>query len=137
MGVQENIQAVRDGYQAFRRGDFLALLALLTEDVEWRHPGAYALSGTYHGHSGVARFLQTVAQEFDILDLQTREFVAEGDRVFVFGWERAKVRATDRTYEADWLHVFTLRNGKVAKFREYTDTQAIAAACESAARAAA
>jgi uncharacterized protein len=136
MGVQDNVQAVKDGYQAFSRGDFPGLLALLTEDVEWHHPGAYSLSGTYKGHNGVARFLEKIAQDFEILDLQTREFVAEGDRVLVLGWERAKIKATNRIYEADWIHAFTLRNGKVAKFREYTDTQAIAVAYEFTARAA-
>jgi hypothetical protein len=30
MGVQENLQAVKDGYQAFSRGDIPGLLALLT-----------------------------------------------------------------------------------------------------------
>jgi uncharacterized protein len=68
--------------------------------------------------------------------LQFREFVAEGDRVLVLGWERAKIKATNRTYETDWIHVFTFRNGKASKFREYTDTQAIAVAYESTARAA-
>jgi uncharacterized protein len=136
MGVQENIQAVKDGYQAFSRRDIPGLLELLTEDVEWYHPGAYSLSGTYHGRTGVAHFLQKIAQDFEILDLQTREFLADGDRVLVVGWERAKIKATNRTYEADWIHAFTLRNGKLTKFREYTDTQAIALAYESTARVA-
>jgi ketosteroid isomerase-like protein len=47
----------------------LACWHLLTEDVEWHHPGAYSLSGTYQGRHGVARFLQKIAQDFDILDL--------------------------------------------------------------------
>jgi uncharacterized protein len=136
MSAQENVQAVKNGYQAFSRRDFPGLLALMTEDVEWRHPGAYSLSGTYKGHDGVGRFLEKIAQDFEILDLQTREFVAEGDRVLVLGWERAKIKASNRIYEADWIHAFTLRDGKVSKFQEHTDTQAIAVACESTARAA-
>ena len=83
MGVQENIQAVKDGYQASSCGDIPGLLALLTEDVEWHHPGTYSLSGTYQGHNGVVRFLQKVDQDLNILDLQPREFVAEGDRILV------------------------------------------------------
>jgi hypothetical protein len=54
----------------------------------------------------------------------------------VVGWERAKVKATNRTVELDWIMSFTVRNGKVAKFREYTDTKALADAYGSAARAA-
>ena len=69
----------------------------------------------------------------DILDFQPREFVADGDRVLVIGWERAKVKATNRTFELDWVMAFTVRNGKVVSFREYTDTKAMADAYESAA----
>ena len=75
-------------------------------------------------------------RDTEILDFQPREFVADGDRVLVVGWERAKVKATNRTVELDWIMSFTVRNGKVAKFREYTDTKALADAYGAAARAA-
>ena len=137
MSVKENVQIVKDGYAAFSRGDIPGLLALLTEDVEWHIPGAgLPLAGTYLGRDGVANFFQKLAAESDILDFQPREFVAEADRVLVVGWERAKVNATNRTAEADWIMSFTVRNGKIAIFREYTDTKALADAYGLAARAA-
>jgi uncharacterized protein len=49
--------------------------------------------------------------------------VAEGDRVLVMGWERGRVKPTNRNYETHWVMAFALRNGKVAEFREYTDTE--------------
>ena len=137
MGTQENVQLVKEGYAAFSRSDIPGLLALMAEDVEWIIPGAgLPLAGTYRGHDGVANFFQKLVAESDILDFQPREFVAEGDRVLVVGWERAKVKATNRTIELDWIMAFTVRNGKVAIFREYSDTKAIADAYGSAARAA-
>jgi uncharacterized protein len=137
MGTQENMQVVKEGYAAFSRGDIPGLLALMAEDVEWHIPGSgLPLAGTYRGRDGVANFFQKLTAEADILDFQPREFVADGDRVLVVGWERFKVKATNRTTEVDWIMAFTVRNGKVAKFREYTDTKAIATAYESAAQAA-
>ncbi len=137
MGTQENVQVVKEGFAAFSRGDIPGLLALMAEDVEWHIPGAgLPLAGTYRGRDGVANFFQKLASQTDILDFQPREFVADGDRVLVVGWERFKVKATNRTAEVDWIMAFTVRNGKVAIFREYSDTKAIAAAYESAARAA-
>jgi ketosteroid isomerase-like protein len=137
MSSQENVQLVKDGYAAFSRGDIPGLLSLLAEDVEWIIPGAgLPLAGTHRGHDGVANFFQKLSAEWEILDFQPREFVAEGDRVLVVGWERAKVKATNRTAEVDWIMSFTVRNGKIAIFREYADTKALADAYESAARAA-
>jgi ketosteroid isomerase-like protein len=137
MSSQENVQVVKDGFAAFSRGDIPGLLALLAEDVEWHIPGAgLPLAGTYRGRDGVANFFQNLSAEWEILDFQPREFVAEGDRVLVVGWERAKVKATNRTAEVDWIMSFTVRNGKIAIFREYIDTKALADAHETAARAA-
>jgi len=137
MGTQENVQVVKDGYAAFMRGDVPGLLALLAEDVEWHIPGAgLPLAGTYRGHDGVANFFQKLVQDVDILDFQPREFVAEGNRVLVTGSERAKVKATGRTAEIDWVMSFTVRNGKIISFREYTDTKAMADAYASSVAAA-
>ena len=137
MGTQENVQLVKDGYAAFARGDIQGLLTLLSEDIEWVIPGAeLPHAGTYRGHDGVANFFQKLALESETLAFEPREFVAEGDRVLVVGWERAKVKATNRMFQADWVMAFTVRNGKVTKFHEYSDTQAIAEAHMSAARTA-
>lgn len=137
MSTQENVQVVKNGFAAFGRGDIPGLLKLLADDVEWQSPGAgLPLAGIYRGHDGVANFFQKLTQEAEVLDFQPREFVAEGDRVLVVGWERMKVKATNRTIELDWIMSFTVRNGKVAVFREFTDTKALADAYELTGRAA-
>jgi uncharacterized protein len=129
MGSQGNVQLVKDGYAAFARGDIQGLVALFAEDIEWVIPGAgLPLAGTYRGHAGVASFFQKLADDGDILAFEPRHFVAQGDRVLVVGWERARVKATNRTFQSDWVMAFTVRNGKVTKFHEYSDTQAIAEA---------
>jgi ketosteroid isomerase-like protein len=136
MGTAENLQIVKNGYAAFGRGDVPGLLALLAEDVVWDMPGdGFPLAGTYRGHEGVASFFQKLGEQAEILEFQPREFLADGNRVLVVGWESMKVRATGRGVEIDWVMSFTLRNGKIAKFREYTDTKAIADAHVSAAAA--
>jgi uncharacterized protein len=38
------------------------------------------------------------------------------------------VKKTGRRIASDWCHVFTVRDGKVAAFREFTDTAQAAAA---------
>jgi ketosteroid isomerase-like protein len=137
MGAQENVQAVKDGYAAYGRSDIQSVLALMAEDVEWMIPGAgLPVAGIYRGRDGVASFFQKLAAEFEVLEFQPREFLGDGDRVLVTGWERSKVRATNRTIELDWVMSFTLRDGKVTNFREFTDTKVIADAYESSAAAA-
>ena len=42
----------------------------------------------------------------------------------VVGDERSLVKPTGRTFEQEWAHVYTLRDGKIAKFRAFEDTAA-------------
>jgi ketosteroid isomerase-like protein len=137
MGAAENVHVVKQGYAAFSRGDIPGLLAQLSQDIEWHIPGTgLPLAGTYRGHGGVTNFFQKLPQEFEILDFQPRQFLADGDLVLVIGWERVKIRATNRTVDLDWVMSFTLRDGKVAVFQQYMDTKAIADAYETSAAAA-
>lgn len=136
MGTQESVQVVQEGFAAFGRGDLPGLLALMADDVEWIIPGpGLPLAGTYRGRDGVAAFFQKLVQEDEILDFQPREFIADGDRVIVVGWERVRVKATNRVLELDWVMSFTVRDGKVVRYRQFSDTKAIADALVSAAAA--
>lgn len=56
------------------------------------------------------------------------EFTAQGNRVVVEGRNRGTARTTGRTYEHDWVLIFTLDDGKVVRFRHYYDTADVSAA---------
>jgi uncharacterized protein len=129
MNTQENKQVVQHLYGPFGRGDIASLRALIAEDVIWRLPGEVPhYSGTYKGPSGVAGFFQQLYANVGIETFEPREFVAEADRVLVTGWSRGRVKNTGRTFDNRWVMVFTVRDGKIAEFEEYADTQALAAA---------
>ena len=129
MSTQENVQVVKNGYAAFGRGDIQGLLSLFAEDIEWVSPGqGLPLAGTYRGRAEVAGFFQKLSDTLEFSAFEPREFVAEGDRVLVIGYSAGRAKATNRSFENHWVMAFTVRNGKVANFREYTDTLAAARA---------
>lgn len=137
MTIEDNIQVVKNAYAAFGRGDVPGLLAMLTEDVQWEAPGeGLLLSGIYRGRDGVAQFFQKLSQSAEIIAFEPREFVAQGDLVIALGSEEGKIKSTNRTFAVDWVMVFSIRGGKIATFREYTDTQAFADAEAIGAKAA-
>ena len=126
----DNLDVIRQGYGAFGRGDINALLELFDEQINWVTPGPpeLATSGRRTGRQEVAEFFASVNKVFDIQRFQPKEFIAQGDRVVVLGDETAGVRATGKLLELDWVHVFTLRDGKVVAFQEFFDTAAVVAA---------
>ena len=131
MSIEENVQTVKDFFAAMGRGDKQGLLALSAEDIEWIIPGKdWPLAGTHRGHSGLEDLLQK-ASEMEISYPEPPEFVAQGDRVLMVGFARGKVKATNKTFEDDWVFAITVRNGKLTNIREYIDTQALARASET------
>lgn len=130
MSEQTNLALVQSAYAAFGRGDLPALLACLSADVQWDHPGPSGIpwAGAFKGREGVQRFFAGLAASVDFESFAPEAFIADGDRVVVLGRERARVKRNGQTYETAWAHAFELANGKIAAFREYTDTAGVASA---------
>ncbi len=130
MSEPKNLGVIREVYAAFGAGDIPRLLTSVSPDVVWEEPETAGVpwAGTRRGRDGVEDFFRVVAEAAEVEVFEPRAFVAAGDRVVVLGFERLRIRATDRTYEAHWAHAFTLRDGEIAHFREYADTAAVATA---------
>ena len=128
MSIEKNIQTVKDFFAAVGSGDREALLAVIAEDIEWIIPGDdWPLAGTYRGHAGLADLLETASRSIET-STEPREFVAQGDRVLVVGFARGRIKATNKTFEDNWIFAITVRDGKLTNIREYVDTQALARA---------
>jgi ketosteroid isomerase-like protein len=111
-----------------------SLLDVLSEDVEWVYqgPSVIPFAGTRHGREGVVEFFSLLGESLEFEQFELREFVAQDDRVVVVGFERNLIKATGRTFEQEWVHDFTLRDGKISKVRSFEDTAAYVAALEPA-----
>ena len=131
MSTDKNVQTVKDFFAAIGRSDRKALLALAAEDIEWIIPGEdWPLAGTRRGHAGLADLLKTASKSMET-STEPREFVAQGDRVLVIGFAKGKVKATNKTFEDNWIFAITVRDGKLTSIREYIDTQALARASQT------
>lgn len=138
MDTEQNKQVVKEVYAAFGRGDIPAVRALVAEEVIWHLPGTVPhYSGTYKGPSSVADFFQNLYANVGIEAFEPREFVAEADRVLVIDWSRGRVKSTGHMFNNRWVMTFIVRDGRIAKFEEYAETQALAAAHEASSRGAA
>lgn len=128
MSTESNVQTVKSFFAAMG-GDKQDLLALISEDIEWTIPGEdWPLAGVHRGHAGVADVLRKASEEVETSFPQPPEFVAQGDRVLVIGIATGKIKATNKPFKDEWIFDITVRDGKVAKIREYIDTQAMARA---------
>jgi len=124
MSEQENTALVQQAYNYFLSGDIPALLDALSEDVKWIVPEVEGVPGrgTWHGREQVGQFFQTLDDTQESRQLELREFVAQGDKVVVLGHYVWHAKATGKEWESDFVHALSVRDGKMTRFQEYTDT---------------
>ncbi|HYY57516.1 MAG TPA: nuclear transport factor 2 family protein [Pyrinomonadaceae bacterium] len=130
MSEQENTRVVQQIYESFKSGNILSILDRMSDDIEWRLPVMenVPFSGRRSGIEQVAGFFKTLSDTQDVRQFEPQEFIAQGENVVALGHYSWHAKATGRDYEGDWAHVFTIRDGKVVRFYEYTDTASAAAA---------
>ena len=123
----QNLDVVRNIYAAFGRGDLDGILALLDPQVSWRTPGPPDLptAGLRHGIAAVREFFGVLLTALDIQDFQPTDFLAQGDKVVVLGTSREGPRGSGRLVDFRWVHVFTIRDGRIAAFEEPADVSAL------------
>ena len=134
MSETNNIAIVQQLYHAFSKADIESVLALMSDEVDWLFygPSVIPFAGHYHGPEQVEQFFRTALDTMDFIEFEPQEFVgASQSRVLVQGHEKGRAKTTNRGWEVEWAHVFTLAEGKIIKMREYYDTAALVAAFSS------
>ena len=116
-------------YAAFGRGDLPAILDFFDPAITWSSNGDRARipwGGTRRGHDGAASFFADLGTNLDFEAFEPRQFFPSGDTVIVLGHTRARSKTGAKgIFGSEWVHVFTVRDGKLTGFQEYYDTAAI------------
>ncbi len=123
---EENVNIMRQGYDAFNRGDIDAVVGIMDPEIEWREPDVEGTParGTHHGLEAVVNnVFGSVAEHWDEFQAVAEEFLDAGDRVIVLGHFSVRGKATGRAVDAPFAHVWALRDGRVVHHhRNYVDT---------------
>jgi uncharacterized protein len=134
MDEQENALTVQQAYDNFKTGNIQSLLEQMSDNVTWELPGIEGVpfAGKRKGRVSVKDFFATLAQAQDVIEFEPLESLAQADKVVSLGHYKWLVKDTGREYASDFVHVFTLRDGKITGFREHFDTAVVAAAYQKA-----
>lgn len=118
-----NAEIVREGYEAWNRGDHEALFAVLDPEVEWKLPDSGMNTGTYRGHEGIRELLESYLEVFEHFRIELEESFEAGDRVVVFvrGFARGKASGID--VETRLAHLWTMRAGKAVRMEVFPERE--------------
>lgn len=127
----ENTQLIQGMYDAFAAGDVPSVLAAMDPQIEWNEAEnfPYADGNPYIGpDSVVAGVFQRLVDEWEYWKLEVAELLGAGDRVVALGRYHAKNKATGTEIDAQFVHVWRVRDGLATSFQQYVDTAQVTAA---------
>jgi ketosteroid isomerase-like protein len=116
---------VKGLYEAAARGEGGVLMAALHPAIEWSEAqgNPYAAANPYVGPDAVGALLGRIGTDIADFRLAPQTFTDGGDVVVVEGRYMGTGAKTRRTLDAPFAHVWVLRDGKVVRFQQYTDTK--------------
>ena len=126
MSREQNINTVKEIYDAVGSGDVDAILDRVTDDVDWAAEAAgngAPWHGPRPGKDGVANFFSDLAGSIEITQFTPHSFTAGNDDVHLLvDWTFRSI-ATGREASMTMHHYWRLRDGKVEYFRGSEDTE--------------
>lgn len=132
MSAESNVEFIKGLFAAFGRGDIGYVVDAHADDILMESPvsrtSTLQWAGVRRGRQELVDYFETMAAHVRPEAFRDVVFTASGDRVVVEGSNGGTVLATGERYDHEWVMVFTIQDGKVARFRHFYDPGDIEAA---------
>lgn len=123
---------VRGSYEALNEGDVERALEALHRDAEWHESGALPDAKVARGREEIRLLLEGFLDSWDEFEQRLEGTERKGDRVLVLIHLEASGAGSGAAIEADYAHIWTMRDGLGARVDAYYDRDAALEALERA-----
>jgi ketosteroid isomerase-like protein len=125
--ISDNKAIINDLYQSFANGDIPAALATMADGIVWNEAEnfPYADRNPYVGPdavlTGVFARIGEDWEYWNLTDIHLNE--VSDNKVLSTLRYKAKHKKTGKVIDSQTAHLFTLKDGKIVAFQQYTDTK--------------
>jgi uncharacterized protein len=126
MPWRENVETVRQGYEAFNRGDIEWMIARLDPEIVWEDAAEVPGSCSHGGIREVRAYLESFAQQWEEIRFEPEGILVAGEQVVALVRMVARGRASGAPVDARLAHLYDLREGggrTVFRVRTFFDRQ--------------
>ena len=128
-----DLKKIKGVYDAFAKGDIPGVLEILSRDIEWTEAEGFPYGGTYHGPKGVLEgVFMRLGSDWNGFAAVPHEFIDGGETIVALGKYSGTYKRTNKSFQADFAHVWKLRDGKAVRFIQYVDTLLVQRALDAA-----
>ncbi len=99
---------------------------IMTPDLVWDITPGFPFGGVYHGYDSMLNdFFGSLLPSFESFGAKAEEYFAtDDDHVFVFGHYHGVTKA-GKAADARFIHLWTVRDGKLAHLRQAADSHVL------------
>ncbi len=120
---EQSIEFVKGVYGSFAQGDVPAVLGAFADDIEWYEADGMPYGGLHRGGEAVAqKVFGPISEDVEGFAVTPEEFMGSGDTVAAVVRYTGTGKATGKALDVPVVHVWDLRDGKIARFRQFIDT---------------
>lgn len=120
----ENVEILRQAYEALNRGEIDSALDVLEPGAEWHEHSDLPEADAYRGRDAVRTFLVGYLDSWEEFRQETEELIDAGERVAVILRMAARGKGSGIEVEARYAHLWTMRGGKGVRVDAYADSAA-------------
>jgi ketosteroid isomerase-like protein len=125
---RRNLEAVEQAFEAYFRGDLARLADFADPDVVVTQIAELPDAETFHGRRGLIAVIDAWQAAWDDVRVERLSTRDVGDHVVATIRQRARGRSSGVEVEGVFTFVFTLREGRLVRWRMFVDeTQALEA----------
>lgn len=119
-----NADTLKQGYEAFGRGDLDGATANFANDIRWENPEAPQMpnSGVTQGKDAIKQLFGELGDYWDAFTITPDEFIESGDTVVVLSHSDSTGKQTGKSVKLPWVHVWHFSDGEVTDVQALTDT---------------
>jgi ketosteroid isomerase-like protein len=120
---EQNVEFVSGVYGAFARGDVPAVLGAFADDIEWFEAEGMPYGGLHRGPDAVAQnVFGPISEDVEGFAVTPEELIGSGATVAAVVRYTGTGKATGKALDVPVVHVWDIRDGKIARFRQFIDT---------------
>ena len=119
---REDVESLREAYQAFNEGGVEAILERLAPEFEVRdRESSPDREATRYGKEGIKQLFDSYMEAFDALRLEPQEFIEAGDQIVVSLHQRVRGKGSGAEVVGNIAHVWNMRGGAPFRLRIFGD----------------
>jgi ketosteroid isomerase-like protein len=120
---EQSVEFVKGVYAAFAQGDVPAVLGAFADDIEWYEAEGMPYGGLHRGGEAVAQHVfGPIAEDVEGFAVIPEEFMGSAGTVAAVVRYTGTGKATGKALDLPAVHVWDIRDGELARFRQFIDT---------------